>query len=29
MPEWLQLIGIILLGLVIGRFLRSRFGVGG
>jgi len=26
MPEWLQLLGLILLGLVIGRLLRGKFG---
>jgi len=26
MPEWLQLICIVILGLVIGRFLRGAFG---
>ena len=29
MPEWLQLIGLVILGLAVGRFLRGRFGIGG
>jgi len=28
MPEWLQLIALVVLGLVIGRFLRGKFGGG-
>ena len=29
MPEWLQLIGLVILGLVIGRAVRGKFGGGG
>lgn len=29
MPEWLQLICFVILGLAVGRFLRKKFGVGG
>ncbi len=29
MPEWLQLIGLVVLGLVIGRMVRGKFGGGG
>jgi len=28
MPEWLQLIALVILGLAIGRFLRGKFGGG-
>lgn len=29
MPEWLQLICLVILGLAIGRVLRNKLGVGG
>lgn len=29
MPEWLQLIGLVILGLVIGRALKGKLGAGG
>jgi hypothetical protein len=29
MPEWLQLIGLVALGLVIGRLVRGKLGGGG
>ncbi len=29
MPEWLQLVGLVILGLVIGRMVRGKFGGGG
>lgn len=29
MPEWLQLIGLVALGLLIGRFIRGKLGAGG
>jgi len=29
MPEWLQLIGLVVLGLVVGRMIRGKFGGGG
>jgi len=28
MPEWVQLLGLVILGLVIGHFLRTKFGGG-
>jgi hypothetical protein len=29
MPEWLQLICLVILGLAIGRVIRGKFGAGG
>ncbi len=29
MPEWLQLVGLVILGLVVGRMVRGKFGGGG
>ncbi len=29
MQEWLQLVGLVILGLVVGRFIRTKIGGGG